>query len=122
MDKFTFLNELETGDIGYRNLRGNFFITGRKSRFIKVYGYRLNLDYIEEKINNDETTKLPVLVFKIFYIFSKKIIVDLEKFVILPKDSFKIIIIKEFPLNSNGKISYKELIKKIIRNFKQVKN
>ena len=25
-----FLNELETGDIGYRNLRGNFFITGKK--------------------------------------------------------------------------------------------
>ena len=123
LDKFTFLNELETGDIGYRNLRGNFFITGRKSRFIKVYGYRLNLDYVEEKINSDEINQVACVGFQdILYIFSKKIIVDLEKFVILPKDSFKIIIIKEFPLNSNGKISYKELIKKIIRNFKQVKN
>ena len=35
LDKFTFLNELETGDIGYKNLRGNFFITGRKKEIIK---------------------------------------------------------------------------------------
>ena len=30
LDKFTFLNELETGDIGYRNLRGNFLLQEEK--------------------------------------------------------------------------------------------
>ena len=39
---------LATGDVGYRDQRGLFYITGRKSRFAKVFGWRVSLDEVEE--------------------------------------------------------------------------
>jgi acyl-CoA synthetase (AMP-forming)/AMP-acid ligase II len=38
---------LRTGDIAYYDDNGYFYITGRKKRFIKIYGNRVNLDEIE---------------------------------------------------------------------------
>ena len=37
-----------TGDIGYRDQRGLFYITGRKARFVKLYGWRVSLDEVEQ--------------------------------------------------------------------------
>jgi len=37
-----------TGDLGYRDHRGLFYITGRKSRFVKLYGWRVSLDEVEQ--------------------------------------------------------------------------
>ena len=50
LNLFDSISELRTGDLAIKDKNEIFFITGRKSRFIKVYGYRINLDYIEEKI------------------------------------------------------------------------
>ncbi|MCM1236119.1 MAG: AMP-binding protein [Ruminococcus flavefaciens] len=41
---------LETGDIGYLDQDGFLYITGRKKRFVKILGKRINLDDIELKI------------------------------------------------------------------------
>jgi acyl-CoA synthetase (AMP-forming)/AMP-acid ligase II len=38
---------LMTGDIGYYDNEGFFYVTGRKKRFIKIFGNRVNLDDIE---------------------------------------------------------------------------
>lgn len=43
---------LHTGDIGYKDSDGDLYITGRSSRFIKIYGLRFNLDQIENTIKN----------------------------------------------------------------------
>ncbi len=43
---------LFTGDIGKFNDKKVLYITGRKSRIIKLYGYRINLDQLESKIND----------------------------------------------------------------------
>ena len=44
---------LRTGDIGFKDSDGYFFITGRLSRFIKVNGIRLGLDDLEEMIERE---------------------------------------------------------------------
>lgn len=40
---------LQTGDIGYKDEDGYFYITGRKNRFVKICGKRMSLDEIEQK-------------------------------------------------------------------------
>ena len=39
---------IATGDLGYRDEAGLIYITGRKSRFVKVFGWRVSLDDVEE--------------------------------------------------------------------------
>ena len=43
---------LRTGDIGYKDADGYFYIAGRIKRISKILGIRLNLDDIEKMINN----------------------------------------------------------------------
>jgi len=42
------LTSLHTGDIAYRDIEGRYYITGRKSRFIKISGLRINLSDVEK--------------------------------------------------------------------------
>lgn len=42
--------EHRTGDLGYRNAEGLFFIVGRLSRFIKPFGLRVNLDELQASL------------------------------------------------------------------------
>jgi long-chain acyl-CoA synthetase len=44
---------LRTGDIGFKDSDGYFFITGRLSRFIKINGIRVGLDDLEEMIERE---------------------------------------------------------------------
>lgn len=39
--------ELHTGDLAKRDSEGFYYIVGRKSRFVKLYGSRVNLDEVE---------------------------------------------------------------------------
>ena len=43
--------QLFTGDIGYKDADGYFYIVGRKSRFVKIFGNRVALDDVEHLIN-----------------------------------------------------------------------
>lgn len=40
-------NSLETGDLGHQDAKGLFFITGRKSRFLKLSGKRISLEEVD---------------------------------------------------------------------------
>ncbi len=41
---------LATGDMAYRDEDGYFFITGRKKRFLKLYGKRISLDQLQDDL------------------------------------------------------------------------
>jgi len=43
---------LHTGDLGYYDDRGLFYISGRKARFVKVFGWRISLDEVEELLSD----------------------------------------------------------------------
>jgi acyl-coenzyme A synthetase/AMP-(fatty) acid ligase len=43
---------LKTGDIGYCDEDGYFYITGREKRFIKVFGYRISLDAVDNYLQS----------------------------------------------------------------------
>jgi acyl-coenzyme A synthetase/AMP-(fatty) acid ligase len=45
-----FRGVLSTGDLGYRDDDGFFYITGRKSRIVKLFGRRVNLDDVENLV------------------------------------------------------------------------
>lgn len=49
---------LHTGDVGYADEDGYFYITGRLKRFIKIAGLRINLDDVENML--ESTLLVPV--------------------------------------------------------------
>lgn len=44
---------LRTGDLAYFDADGDYYIAGRKSRFIKLFGQRIGLDEVEQLLEQD---------------------------------------------------------------------
>ena len=106
---------LETGDIARMDPEGYYYITGRKKRFLKIFGNRISLDQIEQKINEagyecacvgtDDQMKI--------YTIEKSNIENIYKFIAkyfdINKTGFSVIWIDKIPRNDSGKILYFEL-------------
>ena len=117
LKKIENIKKHDTGDIGYINNKGFIFITGRKKRYIKFYGHRINLDDIEKMINLKKTicaceeinNKIYLFLLKDInsdFIFNKYL-----KNIFYSKKNINFFPIKEIPKNRNNKIDYKKLIK-----------
>ena len=104
---------LKTGDLGYQDEDGFFYVKGRAKRFIKIYGNRVNLDVIEEFLKNcnksvvvlGDDNKIMICSLK-----NDKEIIDLvaKKF----KFNKKIIslkVVNKFITKTNGKIDYQKM-------------
>ena len=48
-----FQGKLHTGDVARRDSDGFYYIVGRKKRFLKIYGNRVNLDEVEKLIKSN---------------------------------------------------------------------
>ena len=108
---------LKTGDMVKMDSDGYYYIVGRKKRFLKLFGNRVSLDQIEQKINEagyhcacvglDDQMKL--------YTTEKSNMGKINKFITeyfnLNKSRFSIIYIETIPRNDSGKILYSELEK-----------
>ena len=104
---------LNTGDIAIRDKDGFYYIVGRISRFLKLYGTRVGLDEMEQLISenfeseamctgNDEKMKI--------YVTNSAILEAVLSFVILKTglyhQAFEVLYIPAIPRNDVGKIIY----------------
>ena len=110
-------NKLKTGDTAYRDKEKFYYLKGKLTRYIKVFGNRVNLDEIENIISKIKIKSVCVQRNKdMIHIFlnkktdNKYLINYISKYTSLNSKVFKIITIKNFPLLENKKIDYKNKI------------
>ena len=108
---------LETGDIAYKDKDNCYYLVGRKDRYIKIYGMRINLQELEDIISKfdfenicmqDQDKENTINVFikdKFEFKELKKIITSVTK---IHPSVFVFKTVKNFPLNRNSKISYNQ--------------
>ena len=112
---------LVTGDIAYRDEEGYYYISGRKSRFIKILGKRLSLDETEMLLKNHFPDvqiacggKDDLLcVFITDSNIQKDIAAYLNQTIQINHALCRVIPIAEIPKNTAGKTLYAELNKLI---------
>lgn len=112
-----FCGEYRTGDMAIRDNDGCYYIVGRKSRFVKLFGYRIGLDDCENLINQEFKIKCACAgtdkLISIYVVESelKDRIHDFiaEKTNIM-RSSFRVILIDMLPMNEAGKILYSKLM------------
>ena len=107
---------LATGDIAKRDRDGYYYIVGRKKRFIKLFGNRVNLDETERLIKNvisdcactgrdDEM---------VIFITDKSKLKKINRYIAektsINHRAFIVKYIPEIPKNSSGKTIYSKLL------------
>ncbi len=109
---------LETGDMAQFDEDGYYYIVGRKKRFLKIYGNRVNLDEIDRMIKGEfeiEVASSGVDDHMYIFVTDEKFAEPVRDFVVLKTKlnqvAFKVIVIEEIPKNESGKTLYKELSK-----------
>lgn len=107
---------LHTGDLAYRDEDGFYFIAGRKKRFLKLFGNRISLDYVETLLKDKlkecvcvgDDSKL--IIYTTDNDFNEDEIID---FIVgrtkIVRTVFFVRHIDAIPRSESGKIQYKQL-------------
>ena len=107
---------LHTGDIARRDAEGFYYITGRKKRFLKLFGNRVSLDAVEAFLKSQgylscacagEDDKL--VVYTTEAVDKKELCMSLGRFTHLHASAFAVVQVEEIPRNASGKILYEKL-------------
>jgi acyl-coenzyme A synthetase/AMP-(fatty) acid ligase len=112
-----FNGKLLTGDIAHFDEDGYFYITGRKKRFLKIYGNRVSLDetecLIKSKFTNLDCACTGTDDAMTIFITAAAYLKEVQNFIAAVSkinfSAFKVKYIEKIPKNESGKILYKEL-------------
>lgn len=110
---------LHTGDMAQFDEDGYYYIVGRKKRFLKIYGNRVNLDEIDRLIKSQyegiECASSGVDDHMYIFITDDVKAAEIKSFVSqktkLNPSAFCVLVLDEIPKNDAGKTLYKELSK-----------
>lgn len=110
---------LYTGDLAFRDSDGFYYIAGRKKRFLKLFGNRISLDYVETLLKNVLTDCVCVgndsalIVYTTDNNYVEDRIIDfLVARTKLLRTVFSIRHIDQIPRTETGKIQYNQLTTK----------
>ena len=115
LKKKEIIKTLYTGDYGRKDKDNFFYIDGRKDRFIKFYGHRINLDEIDQYLKDNNF--FTVTIFKndkfIIYFENNYNIDEIKKKIIdklkITKKFIQIKKIKSIPTTVSGKVKFYKL-------------
>ena len=110
---------LETGDMAQFDEDGYYYIVGRKKRFLKIFGNRVNLDEIDRLIKAEfnfiDCASAGVDDHLYVFVTDPELESSVRSFVIdktgFNPTAIKVLTIDEIPKNDSGKVLYKELTK-----------
>lgn len=110
---------LQTGDMAQVDEDGYYYIVGRKKRFLKLYGNRVNLDEIDRLIksefHNMDCASAGVDDHLYVFVTDQETAGRVKPFLAaktgINAAAFKTVVIDEIPKNDAGKTLYKELTK-----------
>jgi acyl-coenzyme A synthetase/AMP-(fatty) acid ligase len=116
-----FCGVLVTGDMATIDDQGFFYIVGRKKRFIKIFGNRINLDEMEiilkKKFHQIDIACSGVDDKMNIFITDNSLVIEVKKYITnitgINHSAFEVIFIEEIPKNHSGKIMY-EVLKSIV--------
>jgi acyl-coenzyme A synthetase/AMP-(fatty) acid ligase len=108
---------LRTGDIAVRDSDGFYYIVGRKKRFIKIFGNRVNLQDIEDYLlsvghkvacagSDDRLEIYTTITDSVFAISLKKMI---SSRIQIHQSGIVVLKVSSIPYNDSGKIQYANL-------------
>ncbi len=112
-------NKLMTGDLAYFDNDNFFYLTGRIGKIVKIFGNRVDLEYLENQLKNKKYIVSCVSDGKKIYLFyvksynKKNLRIYAEKITNVNIRYLETIKLKSFPRTLNKKISYESLKKKI---------
>jgi long-chain acyl-CoA synthetase len=109
--------ELATGDMAKRDADGYYYIVGRKKRFIKIFGNRVNLDEVEQLIQSAFPGKECACVGRddqvVIFIVDDQAATEVRRFIAgktgLHPTAFVVTAIPALPKSGAGKTLYAQL-------------
>lgn len=103
--------ELRTGDLARQLPNGFFEITGRQSRFVKLFGYRVSLDEIDGRIGGQGIAATSAARGEEIHVLAQTdpgtaaaLAQNLDRWLAFPPGSVRVHPVEELPRNANGKI------------------